>query len=80
MVYLLLEECLSLIATGSGDAENAEQSSDIIVINNTCISKVSLTYFKEGCWKGSFFENEGTSSGMQIGTERNMSKNLASSA
>lgn len=57
MVYLLLEEHLSLIVTGSGNAENAQQSSDIILINNTCISKVPSTYFKRGCCKGSSFEN-----------------------
>lgn len=48
---MLLEEHLRLIATGSRDAENAQQSSDIIVINNACISKVSLTYFKGGARK-----------------------------
>lgn len=33
---------MSLIATGSGDAEKSQQFSDKIVINNACISKVSL--------------------------------------
>lgn len=56
-VYLLLEEHLTLIATGSRNAENAQQSSDIILINNTCISKVPLAYFKGGCCKGSSSEN-----------------------
>lgn len=56
-VYLLLKEHLSLVAIGSRNAENAQQSSDIILINNTCISKAPLTYFKGGCCKGSSFEN-----------------------
>lgn len=56
-VHLLLGEHLSFIATGSRNVENAQQSSDIILINNTCFSRVPLTYFKEDCCEGSSFEN-----------------------